>query len=208
MLRRFGLSLGYRMPERKGEKMRYAKYHELKALSALLYIAHGLQRQTRERRADLYKLLKIMYFADKDHLAHFGRPIVGDFYVAMGDGPVPSRMYDMVKSVRGDGYYATEELQGDLRTFFEVKEQITIVPKRKPDMDELSKSNLECIDAAIRKYKHYTYSRLKNESHDSAYRNADKTNRIAFEHIAKAGGASAKMLRYTKLQIENDNLFS
>src|ERR1700722_19031601 len=36
------------------------------------------------------KVAKLLYFADKEHLLHHGRPILGDDYWCMDFGPVPS----------------------------------------------------------------------------------------------------------------------
>lgn len=49
-----------------------------------------------------YFLGKIFYFADKEHYLDWGRPISGDFYVAMKHGPVPSRIYDLLKPGAGE----------------------------------------------------------------------------------------------------------
>ena len=42
-------------------------------------------------------LAKVLFFADRDHLRAYRRPVTGDSYIAMDAGPVPSRVYDMVK---------------------------------------------------------------------------------------------------------------
>ena len=43
------------------------------------------------------KLFKLLYFADKRHLLTCGRPIIGDRYLKMDYGPVPSRAYNLIK---------------------------------------------------------------------------------------------------------------
>jgi uncharacterized phage-associated protein len=44
-----------------------------------------------------YYLSKILYFSDRDHLLDWGRPISGDSYFALEHGPVPSRIYNLLK---------------------------------------------------------------------------------------------------------------
>lgn len=87
--------------------MLYFKFNEEKALSAILYITKKLMEGG--IKVGLHKVFKIFYFADQKHLSRYGRPITGDHYIAMEHGPVPSRIYDMVKTVRGDSLLGTEK---------------------------------------------------------------------------------------------------
>ena len=50
-----------------------------------------------EGRHDLHELLKACYFADKEHLNEWGRPIFVATYRAMKFGPVPLEIYEMLK---------------------------------------------------------------------------------------------------------------
>jgi uncharacterized phage-associated protein len=43
------------------------------------------------------KALKLVYFADRYHLRRFARPIIGDEYLAMNYGPVPSGTKDLAE---------------------------------------------------------------------------------------------------------------
>ena len=74
-----------------------ARLDEEKALAVLLYLADKAGGQI-----DLYKLLKMIYFADKAHLHKWGRTITADKYCRMNHGVTPSAVHDMIKSVRGD----------------------------------------------------------------------------------------------------------
>lgn len=47
---------------------------------------------------DLHAALKSCYFADKEHLNAFHRPVFGATYKAMKFGPVPLEIYEMCKS--------------------------------------------------------------------------------------------------------------
>jgi uncharacterized phage-associated protein len=47
---------------------------------------------------DLYHLFKIMYFADRAHLAEWGCRITDDNYHALPHGPVPTKLYDDIKN--------------------------------------------------------------------------------------------------------------
>jgi uncharacterized phage-associated protein len=48
------------------------------------------------------KVAKLLYFADKEHLLHHGKPILGDDYLCMDLGPVPSfAMNEMSAAIGG-----------------------------------------------------------------------------------------------------------
>ena len=81
---------------------------------------------------DRLKLNRLIFLADRLHLARYGRPIVGGHYCAMPHGPVPSEFYNAVK----DG-----ELQG---VFPEVGSH-KIGSERKADEDFLSETDLEIL---------------------------------------------------------------
>jgi uncharacterized phage-associated protein len=68
------------------------------AKAVMLYISRELGK------ADLIRLFKMLYFAERNHLAKWGDLIVNDIYVAMKNGPVPSIIYDLFKGIRGDGF--------------------------------------------------------------------------------------------------------
>jgi len=43
------------------------------------------------------KALKLVFFADRYHLRRYGRPVIGDEYLAMNYGPVPSGTKDVAE---------------------------------------------------------------------------------------------------------------
>jgi uncharacterized phage-associated protein len=177
------------------------KFHEEKAIAALLHISKSLvSLHSPKAKPDLHKIFKIMYFADQKHLARYGRPVLGDFYVAMDHGPVPSQVYDMVKIVRGDTIFHSAR---NYSAFFELNDHF-VYPKREPDMDLFSESDLECIDESLRENRYLSFNQLKAKSHDNAYCKAAKDDKISFREIAKQAGANASMLSYIQEVAENE----
>ena len=63
-----------------------------KATQALNFLA-------RQAGGSIHKLkaLKLVYFADRYHLRRYGRPVIGDEYLAMEYGPVPSNTKDIAE---------------------------------------------------------------------------------------------------------------
>jgi uncharacterized phage-associated protein len=155
-----------------------------KAIEVLLYVA--------KRIPDMYNALKILYFADRKHLAKYGRLICGDTYIAMRHGPVPSAMYDLAKYARGDGFCGVDL---PINEAFAVQGN-TIIPHREANLDLLSESDIECLDAAIKEYGGLSFSKLKRLSHDAAFTSADQNDIIPLEAIVKSLPNSDLLLDY------------
>jgi uncharacterized phage-associated protein len=177
------------------------RFHEEKALAALLYISRNLVSLGNPKaKPDLHKIFKIMYFADQKHLARYGRPVLGDFYVAMDHGPVPSQVYDMIKIVRGDTIFRSAR---NYSAFFELRDHY-VYPKQAADMDLFSESDLECIDESLRENRYLSFNQLKKKSHDNAYCKAAKDDKISYREMAKQAGANTSMLSYMQEIAENE----
>ena len=167
------------------------KFNECKTIHAVLHIVEKLKRK------DLHKIFKILYFSDREHLNLYGRTITGDTYIAMTDGPVPSNLYDIFKSVRGDGYYKDE---GKFSQYFSVIDWDLIKSNIKPDLDELSKTDLLCIDNSLRIYGDMSWDELREKSHDYAWRNTIHNRTIDFANIIREVGGENDYIEYLKEQ--------
>jgi uncharacterized phage-associated protein len=163
------------------------RFDPRKAIEAILYVA--------SHTADVYTVLKVLYFADKAHLSRYGRFITGDVYVAMRHGPVPSGAYDLIKQARGDGWVACS---APVEQAFQV-EQKSVRPLRSANMMLLSASDVECLDESIAQYGHLSFSKLKAISHkDAAYQASDENDRIPVEAIAATLPDSSALLDYLR----------
>ncbi len=155
------------------------QFDKEKTLNALLYVANRVQRK------DFHKIFKIIYFADRQHLADWGRPITGDIYIAMEAGPVPSRLYDMMKIVRGDSYMPDSE---GLGKYFQIENWMYVNPLVDADPNKLSSNELKVLDACIAKYSSLSYDEIKEKSHDVAWRSTARDFSIKWEDIAREAG--------------------
>ncbi len=184
--------------------MLYFKFDREKALATILFISKKLIERFGKKAAGVHKVFKILYFADQKHLSKYGRPIIGDHYIAMEHGPVPSRIYDMIKIVRGDSLI---EDTMDLDQFFDASGHF-MFPKQNPAMNELSESDLECIEESLEENQDLSFAELKRKSHDRAYQKALKDDKISFVEIAKVAGADSEMIKFIRLQSENEKVLS
>ena len=69
------------------------RFKPVKAMQA----AAVLLDAERTRQMSYYRLLKLLYLADRRHLKETGRPITGGRTVAMDQGPLSSSVYDLIK---------------------------------------------------------------------------------------------------------------
>jgi uncharacterized phage-associated protein len=171
--------------------MRIFDFDKNASLNAVLYIVNQVSQPT------FHKISKVLYFADKYHLEHYGRFICGDNYVAMNHGPVPSTIYDLLKAVRDKSTLAfdggTLELYKDA---LEVKHTYCVSGKTKPNLDFLSESDIEALNYAIKEYGHLSFKQLTDLSHDDAYESAGFNDFIEVEAIAKTLPNSETLLEH------------
>ena len=155
-------------------------FNERKSLAAVLFVIQQLGGSVGK-----HKLAKILYFADRKHLVKYMRPIFGDDYIVMPYGPVPSRVYDGVKG------------EGDVVSFHEalnVKNNIVFATEQ-ADMDVLSQSDIECLQASVAENGKLSFQELVEKSHQFAYKNADGRV-ISVLDMAKEEGASDEVIAY------------
>lgn len=159
-----------------------------KAVEIVLYIAN------RVGEPGFHRISKILYFADRDHLAKYGRFVCGDSYVAMKHGPVPSSTYDILKFVRGDeGLNCTVP---HAMESFRVDDGRTVTPFRDANLDLLSESEQQCLDTAIAKFGKMSFGKLTEVSHDDAWKSADENDLIDVEQIVATLPDSEHLLNH------------
>ena len=153
---------------------------------------------------DLHKLFKILYFADKEHITEYGRPITYDSYIAMKNGPVPSFLYDALKFVKGNNLFFRSPK--DVKCF-EIAGGYYVGATRDADVDFLSETDIECLHNSVQKYKDFSFDKLTAISHDDAWTKADTNEEMQYLDIASAGGAGVPMLQYIIANFENHSAF-
>lgn len=164
------------------------KFDPEKAVEVILYIAK------RVTDPGFHRLSKILYFADRDHLAKYGRFICGDSYVAMKHGPVPSGTYDILKFVRGDDGLTCNVSHA--KKSFRVDNRKLVIPFIDANPDLLSESEKECLDAAIAKIGKLSFEQLTELSHDKAWDLADENEFIEVEQIVATLPDSEHLLEH------------
>ena len=124
-----------------------------------------------------YYVAKVFFFADREHLADWGRPICGDSYVAMEHGPVPSGIYDLVKR--------DEFLDDNIVAEFDRRVRVegrALFAKALFNSVSLSQSDMDYLSAAERIYAHMSFEALREHVHrDPAWKDAwdNRLGRVA-----------------------------
>lgn len=170
----------------------------LKLKAVVLYIVNKCEA------IDYFHIFKILYFADRDHYAKYGQRIINDTFCALPNGPVPSTLFDAIKVVVGQRSKETNlELNLISDSLYPSDETYLYIlsAKENADMDELSVSDIECLNQSIEENKDIPFGDLSTKSHDEAWKEAwDKKMSSEMNNItiAKAGGANEAMLDYIK----------
>jgi uncharacterized phage-associated protein len=127
------------------------KLNTQKRLEAILWLVNqGDNKLTK------YYLLKMIYYAEKYHLNHYGRPVIGDELSAMPKGPVPSHTYNLFKAV----------LDGSVQTDFIFKsDERTVHANRSADKEFLSKTDIKALEYGFNKCIKYDYPALQEMAH-------------------------------------------
>jgi uncharacterized phage-associated protein len=169
----------------------------LKIKAALLYILESFPEGV-----DYIKLFKILYFAQQSHLVKYGRPLVHESFYALKHGPVPSFTYKALQVAEGK-QICGNDFDGFLRDINVNRGELALVDGiAQADRDELSKSDMKCLDDSIIKHKDIDSYDLSELSHDEAWieactraENDPEKNKMTLIEIAKAGNASDAMIQ-------------
>jgi uncharacterized phage-associated protein len=152
-----------------------------KAIEAILYFADK-EKTVNKTDIDLIKIHKYCYFAEKEHLKKYLKPIFGDTYCALPEGPVPSTIYDILKWCRGDRneFMSRALTASGISEHFPLKFYLPyfVAPLRSPNISKFSKSEIQIMDAIFDTYHTIPSKELSKQSHDEiAWKNACSENR-------------------------------
>ncbi len=130
-----------------------------KASQAILWLI-----QRNNGSMEKLKLVKLLFLADREHLAKYGRPIIGGTYYAMDYGPVSSELLSCLN----------EAESGTLP--FRIENQFKLVANKTCDEEWLSQSDLDVLDGIYKRYGHIDRFRLSEITHElKAYKKNEPT---------------------------------
>jgi uncharacterized phage-associated protein len=138
---------------------------------------------------DKLKICKLLYYADKYHLLKHGKPIIGDIYYHLDNGPVPSKALDIMNGVIcEDRVFRGETSNKDkFKEFLRAKRRLpyhrfpVFDLVKDPNLDYLSVSEQEALRDTIKKYGKLTGGQLIDETHkDASWQKTQNTEEIDY----------------------------
>lgn len=176
-----------------------AQLNKYKTLAAMLYLVKRAGGEL-----DYYKLVKMMYIADREHLRRKGHTVTRDFYVRMPHGSTGSKTLEMLQGVKGEH---NKDVQ--LREFASphfcvegVKPNFKVIAFSDPDLDELSSSELQALSEAFDLIYPMSFSEARDVAHDEAYnaRRPEEAWVITYEEMS---GGNAQLIKYLRMMAKN-----
>src|SRR5690242_7512733 len=129
-----------------------------KALEAILWLA-----ERSKNNLDVYHVVKAVFFADKWHVAQYGRPIFGDDYKAEMWGPLGQVVYNLLRfepfELLALGMNGSPPFKVDELTF-------KVEGERSPSDDWLSQSDIEALEHGYLHVRGKSFDELVRETHE------------------------------------------
>jgi uncharacterized phage-associated protein len=171
----------------------YLQFDEAQATQTAAYVL-GL----RGGQMHYIKLIKLMYLADREALLRWGVPITRDRYVSMDNGPVLSRVLNLITDDRPKPVWS-EFISAPLGEY-EVK-----LLKAAPT-DALSRAEENLLDEIFQKYGYRNrWELIENVVHKlPEWQNPNKSViPIQIRDILKAGGESENDIRHVLRELHS-----
>lgn len=147
-----------------------------KAIEAVVWLAK------KKPQIGPFYIAKVLYFADKAHLQKYGRPILGDTYIAMEHGPVPSGVQDMLTQNTFLDPDILQKSSDAISINNASPPQISAV--RPPNLALFSGTDIECLEEAFAKYSKMPFSKLRNLTHkERAWLEAQRNGEMNYEDM-------------------------
>ncbi|TCR75647.1 Panacea domain-containing protein [Rhizobium sp. BK376] len=135
-----------------------------KIIEALLYIV------SRYGEVGRFHALKTLYFADREHLRRYGRPVTGDQYIAMENGPVPSYAYYALKQQLPE---PERDVVASALSPVSNSYHPAYRKHRDPDLSYFSKTDIKCLEWAFDHCRNRSFGDISDETHEhKAWKNA------------------------------------
>jgi uncharacterized phage-associated protein len=120
------------------------KFDEVKTTQAAAFLL-----KKNGGKMNYMKLIKLLYLADREAISLWERPLTGDAYVSMDNGPVLSRVLDKIN------YGKVPSMKSYWHRYISRPASYNVSVIREPEFDELSKRETKLLEDIFEKYERY-----------------------------------------------------
>lgn len=138
------------------------QYQQEKFINALLFFG----KKTDPKVFGITKLLKLLFLSDFRHFQKYGRPILGDIYFRLPQGPVPSISYNLFNDTFHIGQ--DTDLKKVARVISEKVDDFNlnrIEVLENPNLNVFSKSDLDIMEDIAKKFYSNTGTEMARDIH-------------------------------------------
>lgn len=150
-------------------------------------------------RMKYLKLIKLLYILDREALLRWGRPVTTDRYVSMDNGPVVSRIYELIVDETAPGTHSV------WRNYISAPANWDVQLLQEPETDELSRAEEDLIAEIFATYGLKNRWDLVKLSHEfPEWRDPNHSALpISYEDILRAGNKSEAEITATRQELES-----
>lgn len=157
------------------------------------------------------KLMKLLFFSDKEHLKKYGISIFNDKYFKLPHGPVPTLTLNIIDSLNEVENFDLMEYTTILQEHIQMNKinyngfMLNSFEIKKPfDSDVFSKSEIEVLEYIAAKYKNTTASEISRLSHLlPEYQNTPLSEIIDYSKIAEEQSDYIEFLERENKELES-----
>jgi len=150
-------------------------------------------------RMSYLKLIKMLYFLDREALLRWGRPVTTDRYVSMDNGPVVSRIYDLIREEPAPG---TDTVW---RHYISAPQEWEVTLLAEPETDEISRAEEALIEEIFSKFGNMTRWDLVRVSHELPEWQDPNGSAIPIQYrdILRAGNKTESEIAAVEAELES-----
>ena len=159
------------------------QYQQEKFINALLFFG----KKTNPKIFGITKLLKLLFLSDFYHFKKYGKPILGDIYFRLAQGPVPSVSYNFFSETfyRGENT-ALKEVARVVPEKMIDHDLYRIEPLKEPNLDVFSGSDIEIMENVAKRFHNKTATEMVKEIHKISFvKDAKEIIQIDYKIILK-----------------------
>ena len=182
--------------------MKSSRYNTKKFINCVLFFA----KKTNPKKLGVLKLNKLLYYIDFRHYKKYGRPILGDVYISMDYGPVPSFSYNLFNTAFRDKNDDPDS--NELRKCIEIKPdrvkdfKINTIHPKNIDFDEslFSESELKIMEVVASAYFSKSGTTMSKETHkdDTPWSKTSTMQPVDYDLILDKNSISKDYINYWK----------